>query len=204
MCRPFSWHRFTHLGVPLTLLQPVEKARSYGGLVSKCRNGGVDRGPRHVGHPAVLANDLRSGPWNVYGAIRVPRETGTGCGSLSWFPPLRPDDLHRLRSVRKGLSGRLHLHWQGARQRGARAFASRVMPSTTRNACFVRCVSNLVPVDCIFMGATHDLSCYSRDGCIVDFSRLPLDIAWGRSTLNPTAVAESKLIAEPVHGGPNQ
>jgi NADH-quinone oxidoreductase subunit I len=60
------------------------------------------------------------------------------------------------------------------------------------------------PVDCIFMGATHDLSCYSRDGCIVDFSRLPVDIAWGRATLNPTAVAQSKVIAEPVHGGPNQ
>jgi NADH-quinone oxidoreductase subunit I len=60
------------------------------------------------------------------------------------------------------------------------------------------------PVDCIFMGGTHDLSCYSRDGCIVDFSRLPLDVAWGRATLNPTAVAESKVVAEPVHGGPNQ
>jgi NADH-quinone oxidoreductase subunit I len=60
------------------------------------------------------------------------------------------------------------------------------------------------PVDCIFMGATHDLSCYGRDGCIVDFSRLPLDVAWGRATLNPTAVAESKSIVAPVHGGPNQ
>lgn len=60
------------------------------------------------------------------------------------------------------------------------------------------------PVDCIFMGATHDLSCYSRDGCIVDFSRLPVEVAWGRATLNPTAVASSKVIAEPVHGGPNQ
>jgi NADH-quinone oxidoreductase subunit I len=60
------------------------------------------------------------------------------------------------------------------------------------------------PVDCIFMGATHDLSCYSRDGCIVDFARMPLDVAWGRATLNPTAVADSKVITEPVHGGPNQ
>jgi NADH-quinone oxidoreductase subunit I len=60
------------------------------------------------------------------------------------------------------------------------------------------------PVDCIFMGATHDLSCYSRDGCIVDFARMPLDVAWGRATLNPTAVAQSKVIVEPVHGGPNQ
>lgn len=60
------------------------------------------------------------------------------------------------------------------------------------------------PVDCIFMGATHDLSCYSRDGCIVDFSRLPVDVSWGRATLNPTAVAASKVLSEPVHGGPNQ
>jgi len=60
------------------------------------------------------------------------------------------------------------------------------------------------PVDCIFMGASHDLSCYSRDGCLVDFARLPLDVAWGRATLNPTAVAASKEIVEPVHGGPNQ
>jgi len=59
------------------------------------------------------------------------------------------------------------------------------------------------PSDCIFMGAAYDLSCFSRNGCIVDFSRLPLDIAWGRSTLNPTVVAASRVIQEPVHGGPN-
>lgn len=60
------------------------------------------------------------------------------------------------------------------------------------------------PVDCIFMGSTLDLSCYSRDGTIVDFARLPVDVAWGRSTLNPTAVAASKVLVDPVHGGPNQ
>ena len=54
------------------------------------------------------------------------------------------------------------------------------------------------PVDCIFMGSNHDLSCYSRDGCIVDYAKLPLEIAWGRATLNPTAVAESKVLHEPV------
>ena len=59
------------------------------------------------------------------------------------------------------------------------------------------------PVDCIFMGSTHDLSCYSRDGCIVDFARLPLEIAWGQTTLNPTAVVQSKVIVDPVHGGPS-
>ena len=60
------------------------------------------------------------------------------------------------------------------------------------------------PVDCIFMGSSHDLSCYTRDGCIVDFAKLPLEIAWGRATLNPTAVAMSKQITKPVHDGPNQ
>ncbi|PHS07506.1 MAG: NADH-quinone oxidoreductase subunit I [Blastopirellula sp.] len=60
------------------------------------------------------------------------------------------------------------------------------------------------PVDCIFMGGTLDLSSYSRDGSIVDFARLPIDTAWGRATLNPTAVAESKTLVQPVHGGPNQ
>jgi len=60
------------------------------------------------------------------------------------------------------------------------------------------------PVDCIFMGSTLDLSCYSRDGTIVDFARLPVEVAWGRSPINPTAVAASKVIVEPVHGGPNQ
>ncbi len=60
------------------------------------------------------------------------------------------------------------------------------------------------PADCIFMGSTYDLSCYSRDGCLVDFSRLPLEVAWGRATLNPTVVAQSKAITRPVHGGPSQ
>jgi NADH-quinone oxidoreductase subunit I len=58
------------------------------------------------------------------------------------------------------------------------------------------------PVDCIFMGSTYDLSSYSRDGCIVDFSRLPVEIAWGRSTLNSTALARSKRATKPVHDGP--
>ena len=61
------------------------------------------------------------------------------------------------------------------------------------------------PVDCIFMGSTHDLSAYTRDACLVDFAKLPLEIAWGRNTLNPTAVAASKTIGAPVwvKGEPN-
>src|SRR5450756_760714 len=32
--------------------------------------------------------------------------------------------------------------------------------------CAVAC-----PVDCIYMGSTYDQSCFSRDGCVVDFAK---------------------------------
>ena len=60
------------------------------------------------------------------------------------------------------------------------------------------------PADCIYMGSSYDLSSFSRDDCIVDFSRLPLEIAWGQSTLNPMAVRLGKQIAQPVHEGPSK
>lgn len=55
------------------------------------------------------------------------------------------------------------------------------------------------PEGCIIMGSNHDLSCYSRDGCVVDFARLPAEVAAGAATLNPTAVAESKVIVQPCN-----
>ncbi len=54
------------------------------------------------------------------------------------------------------------------------------------------------PVDCIFMGSSHDISGYTRDGCIVDFAKLPLDVAWGADALTPTVVKESKKVSLPV------
>ena len=54
------------------------------------------------------------------------------------------------------------------------------------------------PVDCIFMGSTFDQSCFSRDGCIVDFAKMPIETAWGQASLSPTAIAGSKLAVEPV------
>jgi NADH-quinone oxidoreductase subunit I len=54
------------------------------------------------------------------------------------------------------------------------------------------------PVDCIFMGSNHDLSTFGRDGCVVDYAKLPLGVAWGQATLNPTAVMESKRVSLPV------
>ncbi len=49
------------------------------------------------------------------------------------------------------------------------------------------------------MGSTHDLSCYSREGCIVDFARIPREIASGVATLDPMAVTQSKAIVQPVN-----
>ena len=63
------------------------------------------------------------------------------------------------------------------------------------------CTENC-PSDCILMGSSYDLSCYSREGTIVEFSRIPLEAAWGRDTLNAAVVANSKVIAQPVHDGP--
>jgi NADH-quinone oxidoreductase subunit I len=54
------------------------------------------------------------------------------------------------------------------------------------------------PVDCIFMGSNFDLSTFGRDGCVVDYAKLPLGVAWGQATLNPTAVMESKRVSLPV------
>ena len=54
------------------------------------------------------------------------------------------------------------------------------------------------PADCIFMGSNYDISCYTRDGCVVDYATLPLEVAWGQDTLSPTAVYESKKVALPV------
>lgn len=54
------------------------------------------------------------------------------------------------------------------------------------------------PADCIFMGSNYDISCYTRDGCVVDYAKLPLEVAWGQDTLNPTAVMESKKVSLPV------
>ena len=64
---------------------------------------------------------------------------------------------------------------------------------TKNTACVGAC-----PVDCIFMGSNHDISTYTRDGCVVDYAKLPLNVAWGQATLNPTAVQESKRVSLPV------
>lgn len=58
------------------------------------------------------------------------------------------------------------------------------------------------PVECLFMGSSYDLSGYSRDGLIVDFAKLPLAVAWGQDTLNPSNVQESKKQTKPVWSKP--
>ncbi len=53
------------------------------------------------------------------------------------------------------------------------------------------------------MGSSYDLSCRSREGAVVDFAKLPRQIAWGQGTLNAAVVANAKVITKPVHYEPN-
>ena len=142
---------------------------------------------RHVRHALVLLADLPA--QDVHAALRVSRAAGAGAAALSRLPSLRPDDLHRLRQVRQGLPGRLHLHRQGKEPASARASTSPASRSTTRSACSVRCASIRARSIASSWARHYDQSCFSRDGCIVDFAKLPLEMAWGQATLNPTAVA---------------
>ena len=43
-----------------------------------------------------------------------------------------------------------------------------------------------------------DLTDPKAPASIVDYAKLPLEVGWGQATLNPTAVAESKVLYEPV------
>ena len=47
-------------------------------------------------------------------------------------------------------------------------------------------------------GHTNHRAVFNRHQCIIDFAKLPVETAWGPASLNPTAVAASKLVAEPV------
>ena len=60
------------------------------------------------------------------------------------------------------------------------------------------------PMDTFAMGSTHDLSCYSRDGCSIDFLQLPVEVARGEATLNPMVLAHSRVISQPVSPTPEQ
>ncbi len=62
---------------------------------------------------------------------------------------------------------------------------------------FCAICTEVCPTKCLQMGGAYDLSCYSRDGCIVDFCKLPPEIASGRDSLTPIVVARSKQEAEP-------
>ena len=54
------------------------------------------------------------------------------------------------------------------------------------------------PVDCIFMGSTYDQSCFSRDGCIVDFAKLPRGGRLGPGDAEPDGRRRLEAAAEPV------
>ena len=60
------------------------------------------------------------------------------------------------------------------------------------------------PADSIVMDSSEDPSWRSREGEIVDFSRLPVEVAWGPSTLCPTVSARCRAAARTVQKGSDQ
>lgn len=143
---------------------------------------------RHVRHVSAEG---------VHRDLRISREAGPREGPLPGIPPLRPHDLHRLREVRGSLPVDC-IYIEKEKSPVGKGFRIDGFTIDYTKCMFCALCVEPCPVDCIFMGSNHDLSCYSRDGCIVDYAKLPLQVAWGQTTLNPTAVAESKVLYEPV------
>jgi NADH-quinone oxidoreductase subunit I len=80
---------------------------------------------------------------------------------------------------------------------------------TTFTIDYAKCLgcglcSRLCPTGCLMMDSSHGLSWYSRGRGIVDFSRLPVEVAWGRSTLGPTVTPRPRAFTRPAQGGPDQ
>ena len=97
--------------------------------------------------------------------------------------------------MRPRLPGGLHLHRQGEGPAAGKGFVVTGFKIDYTKCMFCALCVDPCPVDCIFMGSNYDLSTFSRDGCVVDYAKLPLEVAWGQATLNPTAVQESKRIS---------
>ena len=60
--------------------------------------------------------------------------------------------------------------------------------------CTENCAGN-----CLRMGSAYDLSTFTRDGVVVDFAKIPLEIAWSDKSLSAAAVVLSKDVAAPVY-----
>ena len=59
------------------------------------------------------------------------------------------------------------------------------------------CTENC-PTGCLVMGGAYDLSTFQREGCVVDFARIPLEIAWSDKSLSSADVMLSKNVTAPV------
>ena len=127
-------------------------------------------------------------------ALRLPGDAGPGPAAVPRLPPLRPDHLHRLRQVRRACPVDCIYIDKEKAPPPAKGFVVTGFTIDYTKCMFCALCVDPCPVDCIFMGSTYDLSCYTRDGCVVDFAKLPLEVAWGQATLNPTAVHESKKV----------
>ena len=116
---------------------------------------------------------------SVHAALRVPRAAGAGQAALSRLPPLRPDHLHRLRQVRRACPVDC-IYIEKIKNPVGKGFRVNGFKIDYTKCMFCALCVDPCPVDCIFMGSTYDQSCFSRDGCIVDFAKLPLETPGAR------------------------
>ncbi len=90
--------------------------------------------------------------------FEYPEKPVAGAAALPRVPPVRPDDLHRLRQVRPRLPGRLHLHREGKGRAAAKGFVVTGFKIDYTKCMFCALCVDPCPVDCIFMGSNYDLS----------------------------------------------
>ena len=124
---------------------------------------GSYRDPGAVGHDALLDHHLRSPPPDFHRALRV---SGTAPEGRPAYRGFHRFDLTTCIACDAcaGLPGQLHLHRQAA-DRGRKGFQITSFTIDYGKCLFCALCIDPCPVDCIFMGWSHDLSCYSREGC---------------------------------------
>ena len=122
-----------------------------------------------------------------HGFHRYEHENCTGCGACARNCP----------------ADCIYIEKNPEKIEGHKGFWATSMTFDYGKCMFCALCAESCPTKCLQMGGTFDLSCYSRDGTIVDFCKLPPEIATGRDTINPTIVAQSKLQTEPYLATPS-
>ncbi len=61
----------------------------------------------------------------------------------------------------------------------------------------------LCPTDCIALGSSRDVDWHGSEKGVVDFSRLPVEVAWGHSTVTPFAPVRLRTVCRSIRSRRN-